>query len=140
MKVANDPKFHVTNDGTLLVLQPEGAGIQKEEETDSEWALEIAQALDRHYPGHPWCVSFQGGAIIIRHVEIAHQVMLKTGRSGFGSVLPPHKYGSRKEAIESAVRHGGEMLECFKMPRGKWDPANPPVVPDWKRGKTAGFT
>lgn len=140
MKPANDPIFKHDSGGLLLVVQPEGAGVQKDERDEQEWALEIAQALDKHYPGHPWIVSFQGQALIVRHVEIAHAVMMKTGKSGFGAVLPPHRQGTRKEAIASAVRFGGELLEAFKMPRGKWDPAHPPVVPDWKRGKTTGFT
>jgi hypothetical protein len=137
---ANDPSFYHANDGLLLVVQGEGAGIEERERTDNEWALEIAQALDKAYPGHPWLVSFQGGALIVRHIEIAHAVMMKTGRSGFGSVLPPHRMESRKAVVESAVKNAGEMLECFRMPRGAWSIDYPPVVPDWRRGKSAGFT
>ena len=140
MKVANEPTFHRTSGDTLLVVQPEGAGVEPEERDEEAWGLEIAQALDKHYPGHPWMVSFQGGALIIRHIEIAHAVMMKTGKSGFGSVLPPHRQGRRRDVVASAVKNAGEMLECFRMPRGKWDPAYPPQVPEWQRGKTAGFT
>lgn len=140
MKAANEPTFRKAGGDLLLVVQPEGAGIEDKERDEQEWGLEIAQALDKHYPGHPWVVSFQGGALIIRHIEIAHAVMMKTGKNGFGSVLPNHKQGTRKECVANAVRFGGELLEAFRMPRGKWDPAHPPVCPDWKRGKTQGFT
>ena len=124
---------------TLLVT-PEGAGILPEEATDELWSLDIARALERHYPGHPWVVGFQGGALIVRHMQIADAVMLKTGRQGFGSVLPPHRQGTRKEALEAAVRHGGELLETFGMPRGSWREECPPRCPNWQRGKSSGFT
>ena len=140
MKVANEPVFRHTSGDLLLVSQPEGAGVQEDERDEEVWGLEVMQALDRHYPGHPWMVSFQGGALIIRHLEIAHAVMMKTGKNGFGSVLPPHRQGSKKALVESAVRGAGEMLEAFRMPRGRWDEAHPPICPDWNRGKTAGFT
>jgi len=32
--------------------------------------------------------------------------------------------------VESAVRGAGEMLEAFRMPRGRWDEAHPPICPD----------
>lgn len=140
MKVANDPRFGKAGEDTVLVITPEGGGIKPEEATDEAWTLEIARALDEHYPGHPWIVSFQGGALIVRHVQIAHAVMMRTGKQGFGSVLPPHKQGSRKEAIASAVRFAGELLEAFQIPRGRWREECAPVCPDWNRGKTAGFT
>jgi len=140
VKVANEPVFRHTSGDLLLVSQPEGAGVQEDERDEEVWGLEVMQALDRHYPGHPWMVSFQGGALIIRHLEIAHAVMMKTGKNGFGSVLPPHRQGSKKALVESAVRGAGEMLEAFRMPRGRWDEAHPPICPDWNRGKTAGFT
>jgi hypothetical protein len=140
VSVANDPKFHRTSGDTLLVVQGQGGGIQPDEKDDEVAGLEVAQALDKHYPGHPWIVGFQGGALIIRHIDIANAVTMKTGKSGFGAVLPPHRQQSRKKTIESAVRFAGEMLEAFSMPRGKYDLANPAKCPDWKRGKTAGFT
>jgi hypothetical protein len=133
-------RYGKTSGDLLIVVSGEGAGIQKDEGTDEDWAGAISQALDAHYPGHPWIVAFQGKALILRHVEIAHAVMMATGKSGFGSVLPPHRYGTRKEAIASAVKGAGEMLEAFGMPRGKWNEGTPPKVPDWNRGKTAGFT
>lgn len=136
----NDPTFHKDSGGLLLVSQPQGGGIKDEERDEEVLGLEVAQALNKHYPGHPWIVAFQGGALIVRHIDIGNAVALKTGKSGFGAVLPPHRQESRKSVMESAVRFGGEMLETFGMPRGKWDLATPPVCPDWKRGKTAGFT
>lgn len=140
MKPANEATYHRTAGDALLITQPEGAGIEESERDEERWGLEIAQALDKHYPGHPWMVSFQGSALIIRHLEIAHRVMLATGRNGFGTVLPPHRQGTLKEVIASAIHGAGEMLECFKMPRGRWDEAHPPQVPDWPHGKSQGFS
>jgi hypothetical protein len=138
MTPANDPKFRKAGE-VLLVIQPEGRGIEREEATDEEYAMEVAMELEKHYPGHAWIVSFQGGALILRNVEIAHAVMVKTGKSGFGSVMPPHRMGSKQETKRNAVRFAGELLEAFQIPRGRWDPQNVPVCPDWKRGKTSGF-
>jgi len=122
-----------------LYSQPDGAGVLPEERDEEQWGLEIAQALDSHYPGHPWCVCFSGGALIIRHMEISSLVALRTGKNGFGSVLPPHRQGRRKDVVASAIRGAGEMLECFNMPRGKWSEDHPPQMPNWNRGKNRDF-
>ena len=140
MRPSNDPQFRSSGD-LLIVVQPEGAGIEADEATDLDWSMHVIKELDKHYPGHPWIVSFQGGALIVRHVDIAHAVTMKTGKSGFGSVLPPHRGGSLKEILPSAVRFAGELLEAFQMPRGRYNPHEyPAICPDWPRGKRANFT
>lgn len=139
MRAANEPTIHRAGDG-YLVIQPEGGGISPEEVTESFWALEIAQALDKHYPGHPWRVDFQGGALVVRHDQISWAVALRTGRRGFGTLLPPHRFGTLGEAVRKAVTGAGEMLECFSMPRGRWQEDRPPVCPGWARGKSRDFT
>ena len=133
--------MRVANTGeTLLLVTPEGGGIGPEEETDELWALDVARELDRHYPGHPWRVSFSGGALVVRHDQIGWAVACKTGRQGFGTLLPRHRQGTRLEVLEAARKHAGELLEAFGMPRGAWREDCPPICPDWKRGKTQGFT
>lgn len=133
--MSNDAKYVNAGDA-LLIVQPDGAGILPEERDEEKWATEIAHELDKHYPGHPWVVSFSGGALIVRHIEISHAVMMTIGKQGFGSVLPPHRQGRLKDVLHSAVMNAGEMLECFSMPRGKWSIEYPPLVPaNWKRGQ-----
>ena len=41
MTPANDPKFRKAGE-VLLVIQPEGRGIEREEATDEEYAMEVA--------------------------------------------------------------------------------------------------
>lgn len=95
-------------------------------------AMQVGDALNQHYPYHPWVVSVQGRAIIIRHMAIAAEVAARIHREGFGSVLPADKLGTPREIVRSAVRFGGELLEAFSLPRGKWD-GRDPICPNWDR-------
>lgn len=107
-----------------------------DEISDMELAKRVGQALCRQYPDHPWLVSFQGRALVIRHLAIADAVTLELGRQGFGSVLPRDKMGTHKEVEQSAMRCGGEMLEAFGLKRGQWDGTTPTVPKHWKRKQT----
>jgi hypothetical protein len=103
-----------------------------EELTDMELAFRIGEALNKLYPDHPWLVGFQGQGLVIRHMAIANAVALELGREGFAALLPREKLGTYKQTVETAMRFGGEMLEAFCLPRGKWD-GRPPIVPgSWK--------
>lgn len=105
-----------------------------DESRDLELATAINLALCKAYPNHYWLVSFTGHALIVRHVLIASLVALETGREGFGSLLPRSKMGTIHEAEREAVRHGGALLEAFKLPRGAWNGCDCPIVPaDLKR-------
>ena len=93
---------------------------------------EIASELCRAYPDHPWQVSFQGGAMIVRHEHINAFAAGALKREGFGYLLPKDKLGSHREVVRSSVQAGGAMLELFGYPRGKWDGERLPEVPkDW---------
>lgn len=106
----------------------------KDESRDLELAQAMTQALCKAYPCHYWLVSFTGHALIVRHVLIASMVALECGRDGFGSLLPKNKLGTVHEAMKEAVKHGGALLEAFKLPRGAWDGVHIPVIPaDLKR-------
>jgi hypothetical protein len=104
-----------------------------DEQSDMAIAMQVGDALNKHYPDHPWIVSVQGRAIIIRHMAIAAEVAARIHREGFASVLPRDKLGTPKEIVRSAVTFGGELLEAFQLPRGKWD-GRDPVCPNWDRG------
>jgi hypothetical protein len=104
-----------------------------DEQSDMQIAKWVGAALQRHYPDHPWVVCVQGRAIIVRHLAIAAEVAARIHREGFGSVLPKDKLGTPKEIVRSAVRFGGELLEAFQLPRGKWDGRDPICPPAWTR-------
>jgi len=101
---------------------------------------QIAHELGKAYPLHPWQVSFQGGAMVVRHEHINAFVGGALKREGFGYLLPKDKLGSHKEVVHSAVLAGGAMLELFGYPREKWDGERLPEVPkDWKPRQEANF-
>lgn len=108
-----------------------------EEAQDLAQALEIGKILERHYPNHPWVISFQSHALIIRHLPIANAVTMATGKEGFGSVLPPGIV-TPKNLTDNVVRFAGAMLEAFSLPRGPWDGREPIVPPDLIKAAMAG--
>lgn len=105
-----------------------------EEATHLAIALQVGEALNKHYPNHPWVVCFQGGALVIRHLEIAGAVAQEIGREGFSALMAPEKLGTYKEITRSAVEFGGMLLELFGLPRGAWD-GRPAQVPQQYRYK-----
>lgn len=110
-----------------------------DEASDMAKAQMIGDVLNEFYPNHPWLISFQGRAIIVRHMGIAFAVHMAIGREGFGAVLPADKLGTPKQVRHSAMQFGGQLLEAFGMPRGAWD-GRPPVVPAaWQYKKQSGF-
>jgi hypothetical protein len=114
---------------------------QPEESSYVQLGCEIAQELSRAYPMHPWQVSFQGGAMIVRHEHINAHVATVLKREGFGFLLPKDKLDNHKEVVRTAMLAGGEMLERFGFPRGKWDGERMPEVPkEWKLKQEAGFS
>jgi hypothetical protein len=113
----------------LVVIEQGNA----DEQSDMAIAMQVGDALQKHYPDHPWIVSVQGRAIIIRHLAIAAEVAAKIHREGFGSVLPKDKLGTPKEIVRSAAMFGGQLLEAFQLPRGKWDGRDPICPAAWSR-------
>jgi hypothetical protein len=108
-----------------------------EESQELAQALQIGQILERHYPNHPWVISFQSKALIIRHLPIANAVTMATGKEGFGSVLPPGMVTPKNFTTE-VVRHAGAMLEAFQLPRGPWDGRDPIVPESLRQAALAG--
>lgn len=100
-----------------------------DEKRDLDLALAIGAALEKAYPNHFWLVSFAGHNLIIRHLLIANFVTLRTGKEGFGSLLPRDKIGTVHEATQVAVKFAGALLEAFGLPRGPWDGTTVPVIP-----------
>jgi hypothetical protein len=108
-----------------------------DEAQDLAKALEIGKILERHYPNHPWVISFQSHALIIRHLPIANAVTMAAGKEGFGSVLPPNMV-TAKNLNDEVVRFAGALLEAFQLPRGPWDGRDPIVPEELRKAAIAG--
>lgn len=104
-----------------------------DEQSDMAIAKQVGEALQRHYPNHPWVISVQGRALIVRHLAIAAEVAAKIHREGFGSVLPKDRLGTPKQIRRTAVKFGGELLEAFGLPRAGWDGRDPVCPAGWSR-------
>jgi hypothetical protein len=109
------------------------------ESIDLQKAHEVAQTLERTYPAHPWLVSFQGRVLVVRHLVISDFVRNRLGRDGFGFVLKHLDSHSAHDLAHNAVMAGGQMLEAFGLPRGKWDGREPTVPSGWKRKEPKSF-
>lgn len=102
------------------------------EKSDEDVAFQVAEALNKHYPSHPWIVGYQGHNIVIRHMAIADCVHVATGKQGFAAALPQSKLRTPKEIVQSAIRMGGQLLEAFRLPRGEWD-GRDPICPGYDK-------
>jgi hypothetical protein len=109
-----------------------------DEAQDLYKARQVGETLEKHYPGHPWVVSFQGRVLVVRHYEINEFVKRNLGRDGFGFVLHHLKSYSATQLAHDAMIAGGQMLEAFGIPRGAWRGAEPMLPPgfEYKRPET----
>jgi hypothetical protein len=103
-------------DASLITIESGDAN----EVLDMEKAKQVGAELEKHYPGHPWMVSFQGRVLIVRHMEINEFVFRVLGREGFGFVLKHGDTVTASELAKHAMRAGGQLLEAFGLPRGPW--------------------
>lgn len=104
-----------------------------DEALDLEKARQVGEVLCKHYPNHPWIVSFQGRALIVRHAAISNAVVMQLGRDGFGFVLKHNNLPTSSSLAHNAMIAGGQMLEAFGLKRGPWDGSAPVVPKEWKR-------
>ena len=109
------------------------------ESLDLEKAHEVATTLERHYPNHPWLVSFQGRVLVVRHLGISDLVRNDLGRDGFGFVLKHLDIHTAAQLAKNAVTAGGQMLEAFGLRRGAWDGTEPQVPAGWARKRPESF-
>lgn len=123
-------------DSGLVITVEKG---DPDEQSDMGIARQIAQALNKHYPGHEWSVSVQGRGIVLRHKMISVVAAAFLRREGFSYLMPRTKMGTPKEIEASAVSAGGHMLELFSLPRAA-DTGLLPIIPkDWKRKQQKDF-
>lgn len=97
---------------------------------DLALAKRLAEHLTKHYPGHLWAVnvdSHQGIATI--------QNMRLSGRWGF--VLKLRDLAYEDEIAREAMRAGGELLERYRLSRGRYRPSEYEVLPTTRLGDFA---
>ena len=123
--VVHRSRGYLNTAGLKLVIED---GLP-EEATDRDIAMQVRVALERHYPDHPWSVTFSGHALVIRHGLIAGAIKDCTGFPNFGSLLPKDKLGNPKSIVKSAVKFGGGLLEAFGMKRGRLEPESNVRIP-----------
>jgi hypothetical protein len=113
--------------------------MEPQESSYLDLAIEISRSLEKHYPHHPWIVSFQGGAIIVRHGLINAYAAEKLKREGFGYTMPKEAASNRRNAVKGAIEAGGAMLELFGMKRGAWNGDEPKAPDNWLPKQQEGF-
>jgi len=82
--------------------------------SDMILAKEMADTLNTHYPGHLWAINVDGK----NGVANVHDLMLN-GQWGYRLKLV--NIYSASEFKRDVIRAGGEILERFKMRRGRFD-------------------
>lgn len=78
--------------------------------TDLVLARNMAETLHRHYPGHLWAVTCEQGVATVRN-------LLLSGQWGF--VLRVAEQYSASEFERNVIRAGGEVLERYRLSRGR---------------------
>lgn len=81
---------------------------------DYVMSMEMANALHQHYPGHLWAVTCDGttGIASVRNLALSGQ---------WGFVLKLDTLSTASEWKKKVIMAGGELLERFKLRRGKLD-------------------
>lgn len=72
-----------------------------------------AETLHRHYPGHLWAVNIdeEGGVITVMNLALS-------GKWGF---LLKLKTVQEDPDLKSVMRAGGELLERYRLRRGRYE-------------------
>lgn len=96
-------------DNNLLIANEHEA---KQNMLDLALAKDVAEALNEHYAGHLWAVNCRGEDGIMT----IHNLML-SGQWGF--VLKLDNSYSASDLRKRAIMGGGEILERYKVSRGR---------------------
>ena len=76
--------------------------------SDYTRAKNTAEMLEKKYPGWLWAVDTMDGVVVVKSMRLS---------GNWGFVLHEDKIDNDYKAV---VRAGGEMLERFRMSRGKF--------------------
>lgn len=109
-------------DGFLL-----DTGSSTRELADIALAGRLAEVLEKHYPGHLWAVkvdSSQGVAAV--------QNLRLSGRWGFMLKLRDLTY--QDEIAREAMQAGGELLERYRLSRGRFKESEYQALPTTRLG------
>ncbi len=75
-------------------------------------AKQVAEALEREYPGYAWCVNVNRSMVDVRALRL-------DGEWGFGMHVPGTGFYSASAMEAKAKRLAGELLERFGQRRGR---------------------
>ena len=107
---APEIKFHGAEENILLANEY----ATKADTADLLLSKDLAEALNSQYPGHLWGVRVQGE----HGMATIHNLMLS---GEWGYVLKLDKTYSASDLRRRAIKAGGEILERFKVLRGRLD-------------------
>lgn len=114
------PAVHFHGDESNLLIGNEYASQQ--DALDMATAKDYAEALNAAYPGHLWAINVQGA----QGIATIHNLML-SGKYGY--LLHLNKRYSASEARKAVIMAGGEILERFKVFRGRIDHEKMDMMP-----------
>lgn len=114
------PAVHFHGDESNLLIGNDYTSQQ--DALDMALAKDYADALNTAYPGHLWAINVQGA----QGIATIHNLML-SGKYGF--LLHLNKRYSASEARKAVVMAGGEILERFKVSRGRMDEGKMNAMP-----------
>lgn len=114
------PAVHFHGDESNLLIGNDYASQQ--DALDMALAKDYADALNTAYPGHLWAINVQGA----QGIATIHNLML-SGKYGY--LLHLNKRYSASEARKAVVMAGGEILERFKVSRGRMDEGKMNAMP-----------
>lgn len=109
-------------------MTPEDA---ESEAYDFSKSMEIAEALNKHYPGHLWAVRVQGkqGIATIHNMALSDM---------WGYVIKLDPLYSASYLNDKAIKAGGEILERFGVARGRVDHELMDALPKDFAGRVLG--
>lgn len=88
----------------------------------------IGDTLAMAYPGYDWFVEIKPGAAVIKNLTVE-------GRWGFFLKL---NHASASELRRRVILAGGEMLERYRLRRGRLNPTEVAEVPEDCAGRSIG--
>ena len=108
------PQIQLHGDQANILLaneyfDPEDA---QAEAYDLSKSKDIGEALNNQYPGHMWAVRVQSkqGVATIHNMQLSDQ---------WGYVIKLDKIYSASHLVQRGLQAGGEILERFKVARGR---------------------
>lgn len=110
----------MNSDARVLYVNADGASM-RQNLADIELAKRMSEVLQRHYPGHSWGVNVDGagGVATIKNFRLS---------GNWGFVLHLEMF-SASELDRRVVMAAGELLERYRLSRGRFRQAELDAVP-----------